>query len=81
MAEIENTDAIVFTGGIGENSIELRKEIMTGFEQFGIKIDDEANNVRGDEHIISAEDSKVKVMVIATNEELMIARDTQSLVK
>ena len=81
MAEIENTDAIVFTGGIGENSIELRKEIMTGFEQFGIKIDDEANNVRGDEHVISAEDSKVKVMVIATDEELMIARDTQDLVK
>ena len=81
MAEIENTDAIVFTGGIGENSIELRKEIMTGFEQFGIKIDDEANNVRGDEHVISAEDSKVKVMVIATDEELMIARDTQNLVK
>jgi len=81
MAEIENTDAIVFTGGIGENSIELRKEIMTGFEQFGIKIDYEANNVRGDEHVISAEDSKVKVMVIATDEELMIARDTQNLVK
>lgn len=81
MAEIENTDAIVFTGGIGENSIELRKEIMTGFEQFGIKIDDEANNVRGNEHVISAEDSKVKVMVIATDEELMIARDTQNLVK
>ncbi len=81
MAEIGETDAIVFTGGIGENSIEMRKAIMEGFEQFGIKIDEEANNVRGDEHVISSEDSKVKLMVIATNEELMIARDTQNLVK
>ena len=81
MAEIENTDAIVFTGGIGENSIEMREDILKGFEQFGIKIDEEANKVRGGEHIISTEDSKVKVMVIATNEELMIARDTQELVK
>ena len=81
MAEIERCDAIVFTGGIGENSIELREEMMKGFEQFGIKIDKEANKVRGGEHIISTEDSKVKVMVVATNEELMIARDTQNLVK
>ncbi|WP_416334462.1 acetate/propionate family kinase [Anaerococcus sp. DFU013_CI05] len=81
MAEIEKVDAIVFTGGIGENSIEMREEILKGFEQFGIKIDPEANNIRGGEHVISTEDSKVKVMVIATNEELMIARDTQDLVK
>ena len=81
MAEIEKVDAIVFTGGIGENSIEMREDILKGFEQFGIKIDQEANKVRGGEHVISTEDSKVKVMVIATNEELMIARDTQDLVK
>lgn len=81
MAEIEKVDAIVFTGGIGENSIEMREDILKGFEQFGIKIDEEANKVRGGEHIISTEDSKVKVMVIATNEELMIARDTQELAK
>ena len=81
MAEIEKVDAIVFTGGIGENSIEMREDILRGFEQFGIKIDQEANKVRGGEHVISTEDSKVKVMVIATNEELMIARDTQDLVK
>lgn len=81
MAEIENTDAIVFTGGIGENSIEMREDILKGFEQFGVKIDEKANQVRGGEHIISTEDSKVKVMVVATNEELMIARDTQELVK
>ena len=81
MAEIEKVDAIVFTGGIGENSIEMREDILKGFEQFGIKIDSEKNNVRGGEHVISTDDSKVKIMVIATNEELMIARDTKNLVK
>ncbi len=80
MAEIGDVDAIVFTGGIGENSITMREDIMKGFEQFGIKIDPEKNNVRGGEHEVSTDDSKVKVMVIATNEELMIARDTQRLV-
>ncbi len=81
MAEIGSCDAIVFTGGIGENSIKIREDIMAGFEQFGIKIDPEKNNVRGGCHVVSTDDSKVKVMVIATNEELMIARDTKSLVE
>lgn len=80
MAEIGETDAIVFTGGIGENSATMRADIMKGFEQFGIKIDPEKNNVRGGCHLISTDDSKVKVFVIATNEELMIARDTKKLV-
>ena len=80
MAEIGKTDAIVFTGGIGENSATMRVDIMKGFEQFGIKIDPEKNNVRGGCHLISTDDSKVKVFVIATNEELMIARDTKKLV-
>lgn len=80
MAEIGRTDAIVFTGGIGENSATMRADIMKGFEQFGIKIDPEKNNVRGGCHLISTDDSKVKVFVIATNEELMIARDTKKLV-
>ncbi|MDU5914360.1 MAG: acetate kinase [Anaerococcus vaginalis] len=80
MAEIGRTDAIVFTGGIGENSATMRADIMKGFEQFGIKIDSEKNNVRGGCHLISTDDSKVKVFVIATNEELMIARDTKKLV-
>lgn len=80
MAEIGKTDAIVFTGGIGENSATMRADIMKGFEQFGIKIDPEKNNVRGGCHLISTDDSKVKVFVIATNEELMIARDTKKLV-
>lgn len=81
MAEIGSVDAIVFTGGIGENSIDMRKDIMEGFEQFGIKIDDEKNNVRGGAHEVSTDDSTVKVMVVATNEELMIARDTKSIVE
>ena len=81
MAEIEKVDAIVFTGGIGENSVSMREDILKGFEQFGIKIDPEKNDVHGGEHVISTDDSKVKVMVIATNEELMIARDTKNLVK
>lgn len=80
MAEVGNVDAIVFTGGIGENSATMRADIMKGFEQFGIKIDSEKNNVRGGCHLISTDDSKVKVFVIATNEELMIARDTKKLV-
>ncbi|MDU1315767.1 acetate kinase [Anaerococcus hydrogenalis] len=80
MAEVGNIEAIVFTGGIGENSITMREDIMNGFEQFGIKIDPEKNNVRGGCHLVSTDDSKVKVFVIATNEELMIARDTKKLV-
>lgn len=80
MAEVGNVEAIVFTGGIGENSITMREDIMKGFEQFGIKLDPEKNNVRGGAHLISTDDSKVKVFVVATDEELMIARDTKKLV-
>lgn len=80
MAEVARVDAIVFTGGIGENSIEMREDLLSGFEQFGIKIDSEKNKVRGGEHQVQTDDSIVKVMVVATNEELMIARDTQKLV-
>ena len=80
IAEVGSVDAIVFTGGIGENSATMRADIMKGFEQFGIKIDPEKNNVRGGCHSISTDDSKVKVFVIETNEELMIARDTKKLV-
>lgn len=80
MAEVGNVEAIVFTGGIGENSITMREDIMKGFEQFGIKLDKEKNDVRGGAHLVSTDDSKVKVFVVATNEELMIARDTKKLV-
>lgn len=74
-------DAIVFTAGIGENSIDLREKICDGLECIGIKLDKEKNNVRGKEVEVSADDSKVKIFVIPTNEELMIAMDTASLAK
>jgi acetate kinase len=69
-------DAIVFTGGIGENGIGNRAKIMAGLEYLGCKIDAEKNNIRGKEAIISTDDSTVKIMVIPTNEELMIAKET-----
>ena len=72
-------DAIVFTAGIGENGIQLRERVMEGMEFLGAKIDKEKNNVKGVEADISAEDSKVKVLVIPTNEEIVIARDTLEL--
>ncbi len=72
-------DAIVFTAGIGENSIDLRRQICEGLEYMGIHMDAEKNNVRGKECDVSAADSKVKIFVIPTNEELMIAMDTASL--
>lgn len=78
-AEMGGVDAIVFTAGLGENSIEARKQICAGMEGLGIKIDDARNNVRGKETLISAEDSKVALFCIPTNEELMIARDTKEL--
>ena len=72
-------DAIVFTGGLGENSAEDRKLICDGMQFMGVEIDDERNNTRGVEAEISSENSKVKVFVIPTNEELVIARDTYRL--
>ena len=74
-------DAIVFTAGVGENSKEMRMQICEGLEYMGVKMDAERNNVRGKEALISADDSKVKVFVIPTNEELMIAMDTAELCK
>lgn len=74
-------DVIVFTAGIGENSSITRKEILNGLEFFGFTINDEKNELRGKIQEISNEDSKVKVYVVPTNEELMIARDTAKLVK
>ncbi|MDU5107543.1 MULTISPECIES: acetate kinase [unclassified Clostridium] len=73
-------DVIVFTAGIGENSSITRKECLKGLEFFGFNIDDNKNSVRGKIQEISTDDSKVKVFVIPTNEELMIARDTFKLV-
>ena len=81
MAEIGGADAIVFTAGVGENSATMRADICKGLENLGIKIDAEKNNVRGEERDLSAADSKVKVLLIPTNEELMIAKDTYEIVK
>ena len=72
-------DAILFTAGIGENSADLRAKICEGLEYMGIKMDVEKNKVRGQEAVVSADDSKVKIFVIPTNEELMIAMDTAAL--
>ncbi|HHV27200.1 MAG TPA: acetate kinase [Tissierellia bacterium] len=72
-------DAIVFTAGIGENSVEIREMVCEGLENLGIELDKEKNNVRGKEALVSKDTSKVKVLVIPTNEELMIAKDTQEL--
>ncbi len=73
-------DYIVFTGGVGENQINIRKGICEKLEFMGVKIDVEANNVRGEEKEISASDSKIKVYLVPTNEELMIAKETVRLV-
>ncbi|MFW3652338.1 acetate kinase [Vagococcus fluvialis] len=78
---MNGVDAIVFTAGIGENDINMRKEIINGISWFGCEIDDEKNNVRGEERVISTDDSKVKVLLIPTDEELMIARDVEALKK
>jgi acetate kinase len=74
-------DGIIFTAGLGENSADNRKAIMNGLDFMGVKINIEENDVRGVEKFINTEDSKVKIMIIPTNEELMIARDTKELVK
>lgn len=81
MAAMNGVDAIVFTAGLGENGAETREEIIADMEWFGIKIDKEKNKVRGQERIVSTDDSKVKIIIIPTNEELMIARDTLTLLK
>ena len=80
-AVMNGVDAIAFTAGIGENNKELRKNVCANLGYLGVKIDDERNNVRGEERIISTDDSKVKVLLVPTNEELAIARETLALVK
>ena len=73
---VGGADAIVLTGGIGENSSEVRARILARLGALGIKLDKTANKVRGELKVISTKDSKIPVVVIPTNEELMIARDT-----
>ena len=80
-AEMGGVDIIVFTGGVGENQKGLRADVCKPLGFMGVKIDEEVNNrTRGTETVISAPDSKVKVVVVPTDEELMIARDTEAIV-
>ena len=81
MVPLGGLDVITFSGGVGEKGIEERERICKFLEFLGVKIDKEANNIKGEERIISAPDSKIKVMIVPTNEELMIARDTYEIVK
>ncbi len=79
--ELGGCDAIIFTAGVGENSISTRMDVMEKLACLGVKPDEERNNVRGKEALISADNSKIPVYVIPTNEELMIATDTYNLAK
>ena len=80
-AVMNGVDAVVFTGGIGENSSVFRKMILSDLSYLGIEIDDEKNNVRSEEQMISSDSSKVQVWVVPTNEELVIAKDTHTIVE
>ncbi len=80
-AVLNGVDIIAFTGGVGENQVQLRKRVCDHLTYLGVKIDDSVNSVsRGEEKLISSADSKVKVVVIPTDEELMIAKDTEAIV-
>ena len=79
-AALGGVDVILFTGGVGENQASCRAGVCEGLEFMGVKLDAEKNKVRGEEAIISAADSKVKVVVIPTDEELLIASDTMDIV-
>ena len=80
-AAMGGVDAVVFTAGVGENSATMRASIMEGLEFLGFKMDPEKNNVRGKERIISTDDSPNAILLVPTNEELMIALDTARLVR
>lgn len=80
-AVMNGVDVICFAGGIGENGVHTRQKICKHLEYLGVKLDEEANVVYGEDRIISAPDSKVTVLCVATNEELAIARETVALVK
>ena len=81
VAAMDGVDGIIFTAGVGENSPETRYEVCKNLKYLGIQLDEEANSKRGKASIITTEGSVTKVMVIPTNEELMIARDTLALVQ
>lgn len=77
---LKNVDAICFAGGIGENSIMTRKQIIEGLSSLGVELDEEANNVRGEFKLITKEGSKIPCYIVPTDEEVMIARDTYKLI-
>ena len=78
---MNGVDAIVFTGGVGENQIKIREGICNQLTFMGVEIDPEKNNIRSEEKLVSKDSSKVKVYVIPSNEELMIAKETERLIK
>ena len=80
-AAMGGVDAVIFTAGVGENDKAIRSMVCRGLDFMGLKLDEAANDVRGKETVISTADSKVKVLLIPTNEELMIAMDTAALAK
>ena len=77
---MQGIDVITFTAGVGENQIRVRKGIIDYLAYMGVKLDDERNKVRGEEALISSDDSSIPVWVVPTNEELVIARDTLRIV-
>jgi acetate kinase len=79
-AAMGSIDGIVFTAGVGENSSDMRRRICDRLQLFGIELDEKKNSARGVEQIISTPESRVTVMAIPTNEEIMIARDTAEIV-
>ena len=81
VAAMNGVDAIAFTAGIGENTEIVREKVLEYLGYLGITLDKEANKKRGEDNLISTPDSKVKVCVIPTNEELAIARETVAIVK
>ena len=80
-AAMNGVDIIVFTAGVGENQEGVRWDSCADMEYLGIKMDAERNHCRGEERILSTDDSKVKVVLVPTDEEIVIARDTMKLVK
>ena len=78
--KLEGVEYLVFTAGVGENSDVLRRLVAERFAFMGVKLDEEKNSVRGFKGVISTEDSSIKVVVLPTDEEVMIARDTFNLI-
>ena len=80
LTEMDHCDGIIFTAGVGENSITTRERVVGGLTSLGVKIDSDKNNMRGKEAVVSTDDSSIPVLVIPTNEELKIAMETAKLV-